>query len=245
MIEAQMIDGWQVFAGESLSPDLLASWPPTPDQLLRDNSKLQAFLWQRQGQSLFVKCFRYQGLRRLAARFGRERGLAGFCAATKLRAVGISTPEALALVRDQGCKRSWLLTQLLDGAANCHQLAEQGLPADAKQQLFQAGLTLLIQLHQTGFSHGDFKWANLMWQAEAQKLWLIDLDGVKASRSGSKSQLRDLARFLLNAEEVGVAASTRDAAFQSYCKQLQLSPGLARRHFDASYQRLWQRHQRK
>lgn len=235
---------WQVF-GAKVLPDLLAQWPPAPDKLLRDNPKLQAFVWHHQGQALFVKCFRYQGLRRLAARLGRERGLAGFRAAARLRAAGIDTPAALALVRDSSCKRSWLLTQLLDGAANCHQLAEAGLSDEMKQQLFQAGLALLVKLHQSGHAHGDFKWANLMWQQAQARLWLIDLDGVRVCCPGSKPQLRDLARFLLNAEEVGVDASARDAAFQSYCKQMQLSPDLARRHFDASYQRLWQRHQRK
>ena len=235
---------WQVFGAQDM-PDLLAQWPPTPDKLLRDNSKLQAFVWHHQEQRLFVKCFRYQGLRRLAARFGRERGLAGFRAAERLRAAGIDTPAALALVRDSNCRSSWLLTQMLDSTTNCHQLAEAGLSDDMKQQLLQAGLALLVKLHQSGHAHGDFKWANLMWQQTQDRLWLIDLDGVKACRPGSKPQLRDLARFLLNAEEVGLGADVRDAAFQSYCAQMQLLPELARRHFDASYQRLWQRHQRK
>ena len=234
---------WQVFGAETL-PDLLAHWPPTSDKLLRDNPKLQAFVWLHQGQTLFVKCFRYQGVRRLVALLGRERGMAGFRAAAQLRAAGVLTPDALALVRESGGKRSWLLTEMLHGAVNCHQLAATGLSVEMKQQLFQAGLALLIKLHQSGFAHVDFKWANLMWQQTDAKLWMIAHEDVTASSPGSKLQLRDLTRFLLNAEEAGVATSVRDAAFQDYCQQMQLSPEVARRRFDACYQRLWQRHQK-
>lgn len=244
MTRPERINGWQVFAAPAASADLLAHWPPTPRRTLRDNPKLQAFIWQHQTQTLFVKCFRYAGLRRLAACLGRERGLAGFEAAQKLRAAGIATPAAVALIRAAGCRRSWLLTKMLDGAANCHQLAEAGLSAAMQQRLLQDGLALLLQLHQAGCAHGDFKWANLMWQETAQKLWLIDLDGVTTSRAGSKAQLRDLARFLLNAEEVGVALAELQQAFSDYCQELGLDTAKARHLFLPSYARLARRHGR-
>lgn len=235
MFSEHLHQGWRLLAAkpDDLLP-LLDDWPPEVQQPLRDHAKVQAFVHQ----GLFVKCFRYQGLRRWAARLGRERGYAGLEAAARLRAAGIATPAGVALLQEQGLRRSWLLTELLDEAVNCHQLGEEGLSAALRQQLFVAGMELLRQLHLAGFAHGDFKWANLMWQSQAEKLWLIDLDGVHSSGIGRRAQLRDVARFFVNADELGVPHDALRQAFADYCASLSLEPTSAAKRMRRRYAKL-------
>ena len=68
-------------------------------------------------------------------------------------------------------------------------------------------------MHGAGFSHGDTKWSNLLW--DGSTVTLVDLDAVRRSADRSR-RARDLARFTLNAEEMNVPASLYDHFLESY-----------------------------
>ena len=71
----------------------------------------------------------------------------------------------------------------------------------------------LAGLHGAGFSHGDAKWSNLLW--DGVTVTLVDLDAVRRSPVRSR-RARDLARFTLNAEEMSVPASLYEHFLNSY-----------------------------
>ena len=84
-----------------------------------------------------------------------------------------------------------------------------------------AGQSLAV-LHGAGFAHGDCKWSNLLWSDGS--IYLVDLEAVRkvaTGRSGQPSlhprQLRDLARYTIDAEELGVDGSVFELFLASYC----------------------------
>lgn len=63
----------------------------------------------------------------------------------------------------------------------------------------RAAASILASLHNAGFSHGDCKWSNFLWLGD--EFYLVDLEAV--SRCGKKQHV-DLARFIMNAEDLAI-----------------------------------------
>jgi RIO kinase 1 len=61
-------------------------------------------------------------------------------------------------------------------------------------------------LHDSGATHGDLKWTNILVNERENNLWLIDLDAsrIHSGHLGPKGIARDLARFVLSGLEAGV-----------------------------------------
>jgi tRNA A-37 threonylcarbamoyl transferase component Bud32 len=114
-----------------------------------------------------------------------------------------------------------LLTQALDDAADLRALW-LAMPAamDAQRLMHKAG-EALARLHTLGYAHGDCKWSNLLWCGSVY--YFVDLDGVRKLRaqhlpavSPAAGQLRDLARFVIDAEELGASAEQLECFLASY-----------------------------
>lgn len=101
----------------------------------------------------------------------------------------------------------------------------QSLPAENTSALMEQAARLVKRLHDEGWVHGDFKFGNLLSSAEG-KLYLLDVEGVRPARSDQR-RARDLARFLLNAMELNLAASDLEHFWQSYCRQSSGNEALA------------------
>ena len=194
------------------------NWPPVPERVLRDGAKLGAMICRQAGASWFVKRYSYSGLRRLAARLGRERARRNYVISMAWQAAGIPVPQPLACLVAPGTATSWFVCEALDGAIDMHELTRHGQPeADAVQrQILFTGLQLLARVHQAGWSHGDAKWANFILSADYQQIWLVDLDAARRCKLGSRRQARDLARFCLNAREAGFDTGLIQQALQDY-----------------------------
>ena len=67
----------------------------------------------------------------------------------------------------------------------------------------------LANLHRSGYVHGDFKWGNLLVDVRLKRLYITDLDSVRApiSRHRLTAMAKDIGRFVLNAEEAGLTPS--------------------------------------
>jgi tRNA A-37 threonylcarbamoyl transferase component Bud32 len=89
-----------------------------------------------------------------------------------------------------------------------------------EQRLLPLAGDLLAQLHNAGLTHGDCKWSNLFWCDE--RLYLVDLESV--SRARDEARGRDLARFTVNAEDLGVAAGIFAGFIDAYCVGTQAKP---------------------
>jgi tRNA A-37 threonylcarbamoyl transferase component Bud32 len=100
----------------------------------------------------------------------------------ELEAAGIPTARALAAatVRQAGWpSRAYLVTELVPGARTLQKVL--ATPDTDLRHLAEALADLLAKLHEAGFSHRDLKWSNVLFD-EANRPWLIDLDGVRRCR---------------------------------------------------------------
>lgn len=76
---------------------------------------------------------------------------------------------------------------------------------EALSVMTQAG-ALLKDLHRQSWVHGDFKFGNLLHDQSRNRLYLLDVEALRRSRSTSR-RARDLSRFLLNGLELSVPAN--------------------------------------
>ncbi|MEP0201147.1 MAG: lipopolysaccharide kinase InaA family protein [Halioglobus sp.] len=156
----------------------------------------------------FVKCYLPKGLLgRMVARLRWSRADRLF---RRAGAIDLHLPvvKPLSIVRNLTSSRVYVFYPLAAGK-NLSELLNQDRPDDR-----QLGCVLsmvgaaLAEFHQAGWCHGDFKWGNVVVSLGAQgyddpKICFVDLDGCR--RTGStKSAARDLARFIVNAEDYQV-----------------------------------------
>lgn len=153
----------------------------------------------------FVKCYVPKGI------FGRVVARLRWSRADRLfrRADAIDShlpvAKPLSIVRNQTSLRVYVFYPLVAGK-NLSEFLKQDYPDDRQlgSLLSRVG-TVLAELHQAGWCHGDFKWGNVVVSPGAQDrdypgICFVDLDGIR--RTGStRSAARDLARFIVNAED--------------------------------------------
>ena len=248
------VKGWRLYAGDQGWLTRIAglvevgAWPPEAITVLRDTGKLQAMLCQHEDGTWFIKRYHYSGIKKLAAIAGRERARLNALAAQELRAADVDTPEVFGWIKQPGAGAdTWLVTEAISNAVNVHELAQAGgfrLPV-ARRWLLEQAFDLLAKVHGSGWSHGDFKWANLLTTPERDRLCLIDLDAARQARPGSATQARDLARFKVNAEEEGVLSEEFDVLLRQYCQRLGLTWSTIEQRMAPYYRRIMQRHLQK
>ena len=98
----------------------------------------------------------------------------------------------------------------------------------------------LAALHNAGFSHGDCKWSNFLVAGE--RMYLIDLEAVSSCHKTGEECARDLARFTLNAEDMGLSRLLYNAFLGTYAEAMGILPGDVTSRMAARLSRLRQRH---
>ncbi len=168
--------------------------------LKRDQHSVVA-LGELQGETCYLKFYAAKNLlQRGLFALGRGRAIDAYDAAAALTQAGIAVPLAKAcLLLGDGLL---LATEGMPDAQDLKAVWVQGAPAALRQQMLQAAGETLAALHGAGFAHGDCKWSNLLW--EQNRFFLVDLEAVVRCPKGDRRQARDLARFTLNAEDLGV-----------------------------------------
>jgi|GEM_PF-3210300 len=119
---------------------------------------------------------------------------------------GLPIPPSLGHITFSGFGSIWLCP--LVAGKNLLYWADDGLPGTEQEQLqlLNPVVDAMLDLHRAGFVHGDFKWGNVLYSPQSSTCWLVDVDGVCATGEGfTAGKLRDLARFLLDCSEAGVA----------------------------------------
>ena len=193
------------------------------------------------GTSVCVKLFRAKGLaQQFSVRLGRHRALRSFISANNLLKARLPVPLPLACLQVGG-DMLLVTTRLPEGDDLLSLWQSQGehLPAAIWRE---AGVTI-GQLHREGFVHGDCKWSN-NYRAHDQH-YLLDLEAVARVGVGASVQYRDVARFVLNAEDMGASQGILQTFLAAYANEVDSSVEKVATATLPYLKRLRQRHERK
>jgi serine/threonine protein kinase len=166
-----------------------------------------------ESKSLYVKEFRYKGVvHSLKHLFGKHRAQVMWKVSWHLLNHSIPVPEPEGyLLKKKGpiCLSGYYFSKALRGCPSLHELTEE--LAQLNERLDTGGLSRVaahsvVALHDSGATHGDLKWTNILVDENENQLWLTDLDASRLRRThlGPKGIARDLARFVLSGLEAGV-----------------------------------------
>lgn len=171
-------------------------------QLLKDGRSATVGLVQVEGKRYVIKRYNIRNAAHALLRAPRpSRAWHAWIAGHRLRALGIATPEPVAVIESRLGPlrgRAWLITEHCPGTAlRWHYdkdapRAPDAIEAAAFKALFHA-------LERTRITHGDFKAHNLFWQGG--QIAMIDLDAMVQHRDRSafhRAWEKDRARLLRN-----------------------------------------------
>jgi tRNA A-37 threonylcarbamoyl transferase component Bud32 len=196
-------------------------------RLLKSDTYSRVGLLELQGQPCLLKLYLAKSPgQRLAFRLGYSRALRSFDMALALADRGLPVPVPMACVQVE--EGMLLLTEGIPDGRDLRALwLEQPDPGQA-ELLMRGAADTLAALHLAGFAHGDAKWSNLLWCGE--RLLLVDLDAVRQVKAGPGAglplpsrQLRDLARFAVDAEELGATPQQYDVFLRLYAERMSCS----------------------
>ena len=202
------------------SPADTVAWVTQHTRLLKSDDYSRVGLLDVQRQLSFVKLYLAKSpMQRLGFRLGFGRGIRSFDAARELASLGLSVPAPrTCLLVPEG------ILLLTEGIADSQDLRALWLgqpTADQAAQYMRCAGEALAALHCAGFAHGDCKWSNLLWNGEL--FYLVDLEAVRKVGFTAQSslpphprQLRDLARFTIDAQGSGASQEQYDIFLRSY-----------------------------
>lgn len=194
-------------------PGSVRAWMEAHTRILKEDTYGLVSLLDAHDAQCVLKFYGFRSrMHALAYSIGRGRALHSHRASLALRRAGISVPEPLGVLRVAG--GMLLLSEAIPGRGNLLQVWNEGpSPVEAGQIMQVAGHTL-GHLHSSGYAHGDCKWNNILW--DGQGISLVDLDAVAKAKRHCPSQARDVARFTVHAELMGVGSERYDRFLESY-----------------------------
>lgn len=165
--------------------------------------------------------------------------------------IPVPEPEGY-LIKRRGpfCLKGYFFSRVLP---KCSTLDELTQDLDQFSKRFDSGglIGVLAQnvakMHNSGASHSDLKWSNILVHREQNELWFVDLDGAKLHRRmpSSKAVTRDLGRFMLSGLEAGIDEATMDKFLDAYAFHRKVT----RKSFDKPTRRILEklkgRHEKK
>ena len=235
-------DRWAAALGELLTAADLLAWMEQHTRVVKRDRHSCVGCLQVGDRYCFLKYYRHKGLvQRLQFWLGRGRGVCSFDNARALRAAGMEVPEPLACLRVPG--GMLLLTEGIEHSTDLKSLWVEGQSDVRLEQLMQHAGAALAALHNAGFSHGDCKWSNFLVAGES--MYLIDLEAVSICGKTGEGCARDLARFTLNAEDMGLPQPIYDAFLESYAEAMGVLPVDVTSRLVPRLSRLRQRHLKK
>lgn len=197
----------------------------------------------------FVKCYFPKGaIGRLVSRLGWSRADRVF---RRARAIDACLPvvRPQRIVHNRISWRTYVFFPFVSGK-NLSEIFKQDSVDDTQMGRLMAMVgSALATFHQAGWSHGDFKWGNVILSPSAQgfddaEVCFVDLDGSRRTRS-SKPAARDLARFIVNAEDYRLNEAMVRKFVDSYAAELNESTHSVLLRCGGPLKKLRRRHDRK
>ena len=138
-------------------------------------------------------------------------------------AEALPTPSPLMLFTLRGGAEICYITEFVSDAQNLHALFKAGAIDDVQAVLKELA-QMIAQMHQQGWLHGDLKWTNFVRDNDG-KIFIIDLDGLaKQCRWFADDSYKDLARFVLNAEDLSIDKNDFAVFVETYCELRGIAP---------------------
>jgi tRNA A-37 threonylcarbamoyl transferase component Bud32 len=215
--------------GERLGAKLLKSdgnimaWMERHTQVLKSDKHSTVGLLELEQQACYLKYYRHKSwAQRALFQLGIGRGFRSFDGALALLEKHVPVPEPLSCVLIPG--GMLLLTQAMQPACDLKAEWLDGPDANRKAELMANAGLALHRLHVAGYCHGDSKWSNFLWSQG--QFYLVDLEAVESVAAdvlGSKKQARDIARFVLNAEDLSLTPAEFEPFMHAYLDQSKVS----------------------
>ena len=172
----------------------------------RDKYSRVGFVQEENIGKIYIKHYSAKSWwHRISMFFNQGRAGRSFKVSDELLRNGISVPIPYALITANGSfglpDSSYYLCQgLVKGKDfKSFYLSSDVKNSDLIKDRLQYIGRQLAGLHNCGYVHGDFKWSNIIFQGS--KLFFVDLDNTSKINS-LDIEAKDLARFILNAEEL-------------------------------------------
>ena len=217
-------------------------WMETHTRVIKSDAYSRVGLLELAGESSYLKYYRQKSiLQQWWFWLGRGRGVQAFDRAGQLAAAGIRVPEARACLLVPG--GMLLLTQGLPQARDLKALWQSQPSEQTLTEVLGMASCTLADLHRAGFAHGDCKWSNLLWWDDS--VYLVDLEAVTRASPGDAAQARDLARFTVNAEDLGVGQEQYFVFLDAYCQAMEMPREAVVDRLHGDLQRYRARHREK
>ncbi len=218
------------------------SWMDTHTRVIKSDDHSLVGLLELAGEPSYLKYYQQKSiLQQLWFWLGRGRGVRAFDRAGQLAAAGVPVPQARACVLVPG--GMLLLAQGLEQAIDLKALWQVEGPGQNVSAVLAMAARTLADLHRAGYAHGDCKWSNLLWWEE--RVYLVDLEAVSRAAPGDAGQARDLARFTVNAEDLGVGADHYHDFLEGYCEAVGVPRDTVVDRMQGDLQRYRARHREK
>ena len=166
---------------------------------------------------------------------------------------GVNVPEPCGyLLKFKGlsCRGGYFFSKALSGCDNLGTLALNFKNINHRLEfggLIEALAKAVASLHDSRVLHGDLKWSNIMVHQKKNKLWFIDLDSAKlcSKTPGPDRIARDVARFVLNGQEVGVDESIIERFLDAYARYRNLTRASLDKPVTSALKKLREKHKKK
>jgi len=195
----------------------VGQWLCQQGRLLKSDKTSLACLLELQNEACFAKLYRHKhSLRALFPAITARRSRNAFSVGSAMHRDGVNVVEPLCcLLLPEG---ALLLTQALEATDSLAVTWYRLCPTEREAHLL-ACAGAIAAMHGRGYAHGDCKWQNLV--PAGGRCFLVDLDAARQSAVGSKWQVRDIARFTVNAEEQSVDAAAFSPFLDAYFDAVQ------------------------
>ena len=218
------------------------TWMAEHTEVLKSDDHSRVGLLRLHDSSCYLKFYQSKSAgQNMLFRFGYARGLRSFDAATCLLEADVLVPAPLCCLLLPG--GMMLLTEGIVDGRDLKALWQQNIGEPQRALLMADAGRALAKLHTAGYSHGDCKWSNFLWSAD--NFYLVDLEGVRQTNRGGKRQARDLARFTVNAEDLGVAPEVYELFLEHYLQGSNNSRAVIIRAMMPFLRQLRRRHEKK
>ena len=194
--------------------------------------KPHLFSGDAEGESLYVKEFRYKGVvHSLKHLFGKHRAQVMWKVSWHLlkNSIPVPVPEGYLLQKSGPfCREGYFFSEALSDCISLGSLAWTS--RELSNRLAFGGLVEALArgiaaLHDCRVTHGDLKWPNILVHEKDNRLWFVDLDSAKLHTHflGPSRVARDLARFVLYGFQTETDNANMNKFLDEYCHHRRLA----------------------